>query len=72
MPNSNQLREDINNYWGQIYEMLGKNPNKPLNDDDFLKQHWIMYFTHTIARRIIRHQEFLLNEKFALQKPFTI
>lgn len=63
---SNQLREDINNYWGQIYEMLGKNPNKPLKDDDFLRQHWIMYFTYNRGSDN-PHKDFLLNKKFTLK-----
>lgn len=62
----NQLREYINNYWGQIYEMLGKNPNKPLKDDDFLKQHWIMYFEYN-RKSENPHKDFWLDKKFTLK-----
>ena len=61
------LREDINNEWGKIYTMLGKNPNKPLRDDDFLRQHWIMYFEYN-RKTDNPHKEFLLNETFTLKE----
>ena len=42
-----RLRTDINETWKTIYEYLGKNKDNPLDDDDFLFNHWIMY-SHTI------------------------
>jgi len=41
----NRLRRDINEAWKTVYEYLGKNKDNPLDDDEFLKNHWIMYFT---------------------------
>jgi hypothetical protein len=38
------LRKDINEAWKTVYEYLGKNKDKPLDDDNFLRDHWIMYF----------------------------
>lgn len=38
------LRVDINNVWKTIYEFLGKKPEFKLEDDAFLKDHWVMYF----------------------------
>ena len=40
---SKEVRKYINDTWGEIYKQLGKNYEYPLNDDDFLKVHWIMY-----------------------------
>lgn len=40
------LRNDINETWKTIYEYLGKNKEKSLDDDEFLKNHWIMYFKY--------------------------
>ena len=40
------LRYDINACWKNIYEFLGKNKDNILYDDDFLKNHWIMYFSY--------------------------
>ncbi len=42
-----KLRDDINECWKTIYEFLGKNKNQPLDDDKFLKNHWIMYHDYT-------------------------
>ena len=59
----NALRENINNVWKTIYEYLGKNKLKKLDDDIFLKNHWIMYFKYsrTTANAYI---DFLLEEYF--------
>ncbi len=64
------LRKDINNSWKTIYEYLGKNPKKIINDDKFLKDHWIMYFKYdrSVANA---EKEFLLNQYFTQQKVFN-
>lgn len=41
------IRTKINNTWGEIYNQLGRNKKAPLNDDDFLRAHWIMYFKYS-------------------------
>ena len=41
------IRRKINDTWGEIYNQLGRNKNSPLNDDDFLRAHWIMYFKYS-------------------------
>lgn len=41
------LRDDINGAWKEIYSQLGRHKDFPLNDDDFLRAHWIMYFTYS-------------------------
>ena len=41
------LREKINDTWKEVYYQLGRNKQNPLNDDDFLVAHWIMYFQYT-------------------------
>lgn len=38
-----QLRKEINDVWKTCYEYLGKNKKNPLNDDTFLRNHFIMY-----------------------------
>jgi len=37
------LRENINKSWGEVYKNLGSH-NNALDDDEFLKAHWIFYF----------------------------
>lgn len=41
------LREKINKAWKEAYYQLGRNENEPLSDDEFLRAHWIMYFTYS-------------------------
>ena len=41
------LREKINRAWKEVYYQLGRNENIPLSDDEFLRAHWIIYFTYS-------------------------
>ena len=41
------LRRNINDCWKTIYEYLGKNKSNILEDDTFLKNHWIMYHDYS-------------------------
>jgi len=58
------LRETINDAWKEVYHQLGRNKFRPLNDDDFLRAHWIMYFKYSrkTGQDYIR---FLLDEHFS-------
>ncbi|WP_216636435.1 HNH endonuclease family protein [Endozoicomonas ascidiicola] len=58
-----QLRVNINDAWKTMYEYLGKNPEAPLDDDLFLRNHWTMYFKYT-RRKGDDYIKFLLDEKF--------
>lgn len=58
-----ELRNDINETWKTIYEYLGKSKEKLLNDDEFLKNHWIMYFKYDRAKSN-SYANYLLSEKF--------
>ena len=40
------LRRNVTNAWKTIYEFLGKESGHPLDDDDFLRAHWIISFTY--------------------------
>lgn len=61
------LRKDINNAWKTIYEYLGKNTSSKLNDDDFLKVHWIIYFKYN-RKEADSYAKFLLNEHFTTKQ----
>lgn len=57
------LRDEINAAWKEVYHQLGRNKSKPLNDDDFLRAHWITYFKY--SRDTGRdYARFLLEEHF--------
>ncbi|WP_163931402.1 DUF262 domain-containing protein [Paraferrimonas sp. SM1919] len=57
------LRTKINNAWKTIYEYLGKNPEQPLSDQLFLRNHWTMYFKYS-RRKGDDYIKYLLDEKF--------
>ena len=61
------LRNSINEAWKEVYFQLGRNKFKPLNDDDFLRDHWMMYFKYSrqTGRAYIK---FLLEEQFTPQR----
>jgi len=67
----NKVREEINDTWKEIYGYLGKNKNHPLNDDDFLQNHWIIYFGYQTRKvegnQTIAYYTFLLNKYFIQQ-----
>lgn len=74
------LRKTINDCWKSVYHFLGKNKNKPLDDDLFLFNHFVLYFGPEIIeneesefnyRRLKRgykntYSEYLLEDKFTL------
>ena len=61
------LRDDINEAWTVVYHQLGRNSKRPLNDDDFLKAHWIMYFKYS-RKRGNDYIKYLLDEQFSPHK----
>lgn len=66
----NSLREKINDAWKEVYFQLGRNKQNPLNDDDFLVAHWIMYFQYT-REKGDDYIRFLLEQKFSPQNIFA-
>lgn len=63
------LREKINDAWKEVYFQLGRNKQSPLNDDDFLIAHWIMYFQYT-REKGDDYIRFLLDQYFSPQNIF--
>ena len=61
------LRDKINTCWGQIYFYLGKNIERPLNDDEFLQAHTTCYFFHNsridMSSRLLDHHFISKNVK---------
>ena len=41
-----RLRRQITKTWLDVYEWLGKSPNRELDDDEFLRAFWIMFYDH--------------------------
>lgn len=63
-----QLRHDINEAWKEVYYQLGRNQSAPLSDDEFLRHHWIMYFTYS-RKKGDDYIKFLLS-KFSAKSIF--
>ncbi|MCY4304308.1 MAG: DUF262 domain-containing protein [Aestuariivita sp.] len=55
----------INEAWKEVYHQLGRNKSMPLNDDEFLRAHSIMYFS--TKKNYI---QFLLKEQFTPQSVY--
>ena len=64
------LRKKINDAWKEVYYQLGRNKKYPLNDDDFLVAHWIMYFQYT-REKGDDYIRFLLEQKFTPQNIYA-
>lgn len=62
------LRKQINDTWKEVYFQLGRNEHIPLSDDDFLRAHWITYFTYS-RKKGDDYIKFLLN-KFSAKNIF--
>lgn len=72
--NEAALREKINKAWKEVYYQLGRNENAPLSDDEFLRAHWIMYFSYSrkkgddyikfLLRKFSHKSIFLNSEKY--------
>lgn len=67
--NKRIVREEINETWKTIYGYLGRNKEKPLNDNDFLQNHWMIYFKYTRSNSVT-YNSFLLNDYFTQQNVF--
>ena len=61
------LRRNINDAWKTVYEYLGREKGHALDDDDFLRAHWIMYFTYA-RDEAGKFALFLLDEHFTADR----
>ena len=65
MPEKDSIRNKINEAWKEIYRQLGRDESNKLEDDEFLKNHWIMYFKYSRQRG----DDYI---KYLLQDFFTV
>jgi len=56
---ANDLRKEINDAWKDVYYWLAKDVKSVLSDDEFLKAHWIAYYT-TPSKKAKEDIKFLL------------
>lgn len=57
--NAISLRGAVNETWKNIYNFLGKSSDKKLNDDTFLRDHWIMYFRYDRKTSMVFKEDLL-------------
>ncbi|MEG0691699.1 MAG: DUF262 domain-containing protein [Oscillospiraceae bacterium] len=65
----NSLRNQINDSWKEIYKKLGRKKDRLLNDDEYLRNHWILYFTYSRSKGE-DYFNFLLKQKFTQQNIY--
>jgi len=61
------LRGFINDAWQEVYTQIGRNKDHRLNDNDFLRAHWIMDLAYS-RRRGDDYADYLLNQYFTINK----
>jgi len=66
-PERLKVRSNINTVWKTIYEELGRQPSSPLEDDEFLRAHWIGYFGYD-KEEADPLTQFLLNKHFTADR----
>lgn len=66
-----KLRNEINIAWNSIYMSLGRDKNDPLDDEDFVKNHWIMYFGKYSRAEARVYSNYLFNEYFTIQRIYS-
>lgn len=62
------LRKDINEVWKTVYEYIGKNSLSKIEDDTFLRDHWIMYFGKYNRESSSPERDFLLKKHFTVNR----
>ena len=62
-----RVRGNINAVWRTVYEELGRKPNGALDDDEFLRAHWIVFFGYDKDEADPLTQ-FLLNKHFTTER----
>lgn len=63
-----ELRKQINEAWKEVYHQLGRNSVIALSDDEFLRAHWIIYYSYS-RNKGDDYIRYLLN-KFSAKNVF--
>lgn len=64
------LENQINTAWITIYKALGAKKDSPLDDEDFLKNHWIAYFNSYNRKKAKVYANYLFKEHFTIEKIY--
>ena len=66
-----KMRNDINDAWKDVYKYLGKNKAHPLDDDEYLRNHWFLYFKYS-RKRGDDYVRFLLGDYFTAKAVYGV
>lgn len=66
-----KLRKDINDTWKEVYYQLGRNKAHPLVDDEYLKNHWILFFKYS-RNKGDDYIKWLLGEYFTPKSVYAL
>jgi hypothetical protein len=66
-PEQQKVRANVNAVWRTVYEELGRNPEESLDDDEFLRAHWILFFGYD-KEEADPLTRFLLNWHFTTER----
>ncbi|MBC8552884.1 MAG: DUF262 domain-containing protein [Candidatus Brocadiales bacterium] len=64
------IESSINKGWTTIYQALGANKEYPLDDEGFIKNHWITYFDRYSRNEANVYASHLFNEQFTLEQVY--
>lgn len=67
----NELIKSVNTAWITIYQSLGAEKGTPLDDDDFIKAHWIMYFGQYDRSESNVYAQHLFNNYFTIERVYV-
>lgn len=67
----NDLIKSVNTAWITIYQSLGAEKSTPLDDDDFIKVHWIMYFGQYDRSESNVYAQHLFNNYFTIDRVYV-
>lgn len=67
LDDTNDLIKSVNTAWTTIYQSLGAEKGTPLDDDDFIKAHWIMYFGQYDRSESNVYAQHLFNNYFTIE-----
>jgi len=63
-----KLRKNINECWKDIYKYLGKNKEKPLDDDEFLSNHFMIYFSDELSNKMSKGTIYNINLRYSYRR----
>lgn len=65
-----EIKNDIIRTWLEIYKWIGANQEKELNDDEFLKAFWLLYFSRAsmVSNDFKSLRDKIFNELFSLSE----